>query len=114
MRQFSSWYPLTESGVESNAPDAPAAIQIRREGGDLVAYPTGKSAMVCYYHATRSARAGLRKRFSGEIAAAGSLGLGRLEWRYYSGDDAREHLLKLLYRFERSFGALPTLNQPDP
>lgn len=69
--------------------------------------------MVCYYYAARSARHGLLERFSDEITTAGTLGFGPLEWRHYSADDAREYLLKLLYRFEQSFGAVPTLNQRD-
>ena len=112
MRQFSSWYPLTDSGVREHAPDSAAAVQIRRADG-LVSYADGQSAMVCYVYASTSVRESLRKRFADEIEAPGARGQGPLQFRTYGGDDAGDYLRERLYAFDQNFDELPLFNQPD-
>ena len=47
--RFCPWYPLAEAG--SHAPAAEGVLQVRLADG-LLDYPTGKSAMVHYAHAS--------------------------------------------------------------
>ncbi len=113
MRQFSSWYPLTRAAVEASDVESAAAIQVRRSGGALWDYPDGRSAMICYMFLAESPERGLVEHFEAELDQPGYLGFGPLEWRFYEGEDASDHILRLLYRFSRNFGALPALNQTE-
>ena len=113
MRQFSSWYPLTEDGIADHAPDGAAALQIKRQEG-LVDYASGKSAMLCYFYAGDRAGDALRKRFDEEIANPGALGQGPLLFRYLEGeDDAKEALADVLFKFVNNFGEPPLFNRQD-
>jgi hypothetical protein len=47
--RFCPWYPLAEAGA--HAPDREGVLQVRLAEG-LLDYPTGKSAMVHYEHAS--------------------------------------------------------------
>lgn len=110
MLGFSSWYALTEESLEANAPDEPAAIQVRRTGG-LVDYPSGKSAMV-FYGLADDVAARLAELFDDELAAPGTRGFGSLQFRYYIGDDPRGYIEKVLHRFVQRFGRPPLFNTP--
>lgn len=107
---FCDWIPLTNDDV-MKAPDAPAAVQVSRADKSLVQYPKGKSAMVFYFYAARSARDALRKIFSDELDAQGSMGQGALAFRFLEGgDDAKAHLERLYEEFETRFGGPPILH----
>ncbi|MFB6372552.1 MAG: hypothetical protein ABEN55_05465 [Bradymonadaceae bacterium] len=111
MQQFSSWYPLTDEGVDEHAPDGPAALQIKRADG-LVDYPGGKSAMVCYFYAGDRAADALRERFGDEIDSPGTRGHGELLFRYLEGqEDAKETLGDVLFKFVKNFGEPPLFNR---
>lgn len=111
-RQFSSWYPLTDEGVQEHAPAGPAAIQVRRADG-LVDYPDGQSAMLFYYHTSKNARDVLRREFEDEMNDPGTRGYGPLEFRYLTGDHARDVMEDVLGRFLASFDAPPVFNGDD-
>lgn len=112
MKQFSSWYPLTDDGIETHAPEGAAALQVKRADG-LVDYSSGKSAMVCYFYADEAARA-LRERFDDEIDEPGTRGEGELVFRYLQDDEAKDTLADLLYKFVKKFGEPPRFNRyPD-
>jgi hypothetical protein len=108
---FSQWFPLTSAGVEENAPDAPAAVQLARADKSLVPYPRGKSAMVFYFYAARSAKEALKRLFAEELESAGARGQGPLTFRVLAGgDEARRHLERLYFEFEERFGSAPVLH----
>lgn len=109
-RQFSSWYPLTESGVREHAPEEAAALQVRRAEG-LVDYPEGRSAMLFYYHTSKNAAVLLRREFADELEEPGVRGYGPLEFRYLTGDQSREVMEDVLGRFLSSFEAPPKFNR---
>jgi hypothetical protein len=102
------WFPLTREGL-SEAPDAPAAVQIRRRDG-LVAYPTGKSAMVYYFFAQTSARQSLGTHFADEIERPGARGHGPLLFRFSSESAADLALHHLFETFVARFGRAPILH----
>ena len=115
MRQFSSWYPLTEEGIREHAPDVPAAIQLRREEG-LIDDEGGQSAMVCYIFASGSARDTLMDSFEDEATEPGVRGQGPLEFRYIEseGESTKDYMAELIYKFVRNFGETPLFNrQPE-
>jgi hypothetical protein len=109
---FGAWFPLDDAHVAS-APDAPAAVQLRRADGSLVAYPRGRSAMVFYFFAARSAREALRRLFRDELDEPGARGEGPLAFRVLVGDDARAHLERLYESFAADFGRAPILHPDD-
>jgi hypothetical protein len=103
-----AWFELTRDGL-SAAPDAPAAVQVRRRDG-LVIYPRGKSAMVYYFFAPSSARQSLLTHFVDELDAPGSRGHGPLLFRF-STEDAADLALHHLYEtFVARFGRAPILH----
>lgn len=107
---FGEWLALDVAGV-SSAPDAAAAVQVSRRDRSLVQYAKGKSAMVFYFYAARSAREALRRVFADEIEQTGSRGQGPLAFRVLVGDDAaRVHLERLYFEFEERFGGPPVLH----
>jgi hypothetical protein len=112
--QFTSWYPLDAEGVETHAPQAPAAVEVRVEEG-LVEYASGRSsAMVCYFYATENARETLEDLFVDELDDPGARGHGQLLFRYIDGSErALSHLKKLLHKFYTQFGEFPLFNQKD-
>lgn len=112
MKQFSSWYALTDEAIDEHAPEGPAALQIKRADG-LVDYSSGMSAMVCYFYADRAAPA-LKSRFDDEIETPGVRGEGELLFRYLQDDEAKETLADLLFKFVKKFGEPPQFNRyPD-
>jgi len=114
MKQFSSWYPLTDEGVAGHAPEGAAAFQIKRADG-LIDYPGGKSAMLCYFYAGDRGADALRERFGDEIDSPGSRGFGELRFRYIEGgEEAKETLGDVLFKFVKNFGEPPCFNTyPD-
>ncbi len=111
MQQFSSWYPLTDEGVDAHAPEGPAALQIKTADG-LVDYPSGKSAMLCYFYAGDRAADALRRRFDDELASPGARGHGELRFRYLEGgEEAKETLADVLFKFVKKFGEPPEFNR---
>jgi hypothetical protein len=111
--QFGDWQPLTR-GVVDVALDAPAAVQVARADRQLVAYPSGKSAMVFYFYAARSAREALRRLFDDELLEPGARGEGPLVFRLCPGGDAAKAWLQELFeRFCNDFGRAPILHPDD-
>lgn len=109
-RGFGEWIPLTHEGL-ARCPDAPAAVQLATEDKRLVQYPKGKSAMVFYFYAQRSAREALRRAFADELEERGARGEGPLVYRVLEGgDDVKAHLEKLFGEFEHRFGSAPILH----
>ena len=109
-RGFGPWIPLTREGV-AHAPDGPAAVQVGTEDRRLVAYPKGKSAMVFYLYAQRSAKETLLRVFADELDERGARGQGPLAYRVLEGGDAvRAHLERLFAEFEERFGDAPVLH----
>ncbi|HEY4223812.1 MAG TPA: hypothetical protein VGO62_20790 [Myxococcota bacterium] len=107
---FSDWVALDPHGVAA-APDAPAAVQVSRADRSLAHYPKGKSAMVFYFYAARSAREALKRLFADELDDSGARGQGALAFRVLvGGDAARAHLERLYFEFEERFGAPPVLH----
>lgn len=110
---FGEWIPLTLEGV-ARCPDAPGAVQVSTEDRRLIAYPKGKSAMVFYFYAQRSAREALRRAFADELDERGARGEGPLVFRVMAGgDDVKAHLERLFTEFEERFGDAPTLHAHD-
>lgn len=105
-----AWRPLTTEGL-AEAADAPAAVQLRRREG-LVAYPTGKSAMVFYFFARTSARTALSTHFADELATPGARGHGPLLFRFSTEPNAERALAALLDAFVARFGSAPVLHDP--
>jgi|SRR6266545_2365512 len=100
---FGRWYPLDDAAA--HAPDGPGVLQIRLAHG-LLAYPTGRSAMIHY-----AAAADLR-RHAAELASAhaGREWLCRFAEPAPSADPATAAdamLSELLAAFRRRFGAPP-------
>lgn len=107
---FGGWLPLDAEGI-SSAPDAPCAVQVATRDRRLIAYPSGKSTMVFYFYAARSARGALERLFRDELLEPGARGQGPLSFRVLvGGDDARAHLERLFAEFEARFGAPPILH----
>jgi hypothetical protein len=111
--EFGPWFPLDDDHLEEAA-DAPGAVQLGRADRRLIAYPTGRSAMVFYFYAARSMREALRRLFADELAEPGARGEGPLVWRTCpGGDDVRAHLERLFEEFAASFGRAPSLHPDD-
>jgi hypothetical protein len=111
--EFGPWSPLDDAHLEEAA-DAPGAVQLGRADRRLVAYPTGRSAMVFYFYAARSMREATRRLFADELAEPGARGEGPLVWRACpGGDDVRAHLERLFDEFVARFGRAPILHPDD-
>ncbi len=100
---FGRWYPLGEA--EAHAPSGPGVFQVRLAHG-LLAYPTGRSAMIHYGAAAdlRQAVAELAREHAGRewlcrFADEASAGAAA------SAPDAM--LAELVTAFRRRFGAPP-------
>jgi hypothetical protein len=106
---FGEWVPLDVIRV-ATAPDGPAAVQVRRAVG-LVDYPAGKSAMVYYFFASKSARMALVDLFADEIEAPGTRGQGPLWFRFLEGAQAEPVIARLFEEFQERFGAAPVLHE---
>lgn len=98
--RFCPWYPLAQAG--EHAPDGENVLQLRVADG-LIDYPTGKSAMVRYSHATDARM--LATRWAAELSSHALL-CRHLE--IVDGDCAAL-TAKLLAEFTRRFGAEPSL-----
>jgi hypothetical protein len=111
---FGPWLPLEPTSVDAEAPDVPAAVQLRRADRQLVAYPRGRSAMVFYFYAARSAREALKRLFRDELVEPGARGEGPLEFRCSTGGEAVQRRLETLYdRFVEEFGRAPILHADE-
>lgn len=106
--QFSAWHPLDDAG--RTAPAAPGVLQARAEG--VVAYPSGKSAMIFYDAAGPSTLAS-------HVAGPGRPGLDRaracgaayIRFAVTPAGTAEAELGRLLETFRARFGAVPRANQ---
>ena len=107
---YSKWYPLNDEGVEASGICGAAAVQVRREQG-LIDYGTGKSAMVWYGYFSENSKGRLRDVFRDEMERSGARGQGPLVFRFYSGDDTRDSMVKRARQFAHSFGGPPILNR---
>ena len=99
--QFCPWYQLAEAAT--HAPAIEGVLQLRLARG-LIDYPTGKSAMVRYEHATD-----VRAR---AIALAAELAGRDLLCRHLDADagtDLAQFHAKVRDEFVRRFGAPPAL-----
>lgn len=113
LKQFTSWYGLDEEGVQTQAPEGPAALQVRRAEG-LIEYASGhSSAMVFYCYSSKNARETLQEIFADEIAEPGVRGQGELWFRYIEGDEVLDTLKRRMHKFQTHFGEFPLFNQPD-
>jgi len=104
---FGRWFPLDQAAV--HAPAGPGVYQVRLAHG-LVAYPTGRSAMI-RYGATDDLRAAVAELAR---AYAGREWLCRFADPAADGMDARTRspddlLAELMTAFHRRFGAPPGL-----
>lgn len=100
--RFGPWYPLAEAGDRTPADEG--VLQVRLATG-LIDYPRGKSAMVCYQHAS-DVRAAARALAA---AQAGKPLLCRHLIELDPAIDLAVFYAKLRQEFERRFGAAPTL-----
>jgi hypothetical protein len=111
--EFGPWSPLDDAHLVALA-DAPGAVQLGRADRRLIAYPTGRSAMVFYFYAARSMREATRRLFADELVEPGARGEGSLVWRACpGGDDVRAHLERLFDEFVARFGRAPILHSDD-
>ena len=100
--RFVPWYPLAEAS--KSAPDSAGVYQLKVPSG-LRQYPTGKSAMVGYGHATDLAS---------ELAELGRADDRNLLCRHaveltaHQRENLERVLAELLATFERRFGAPPS------
>jgi hypothetical protein len=112
--QFDDWQALDDETVSLLAPDGPGAVQLSRRDRSLVAYPTGKSAMVFYFYAARSVKDALRKLFADELLAPGARGEGPLLFRCCPGGAPAQTWLEGLFDdFVEQFGRAPILHPDD-
>jgi hypothetical protein len=102
--KFGRWYALAEA--HSCAPAEPGVYQLRVRQG-LVEYPTGKSAMV-HYGAGDDVRAALLE-LSTEHGDRDLLARHAVEMSTIERADPSAAARQLLDRFERRFGAQPTV-----
>ena len=102
--RFCPWYPLADAAA--HAPAAEGVLQLRIATG-LVDYPTGKSAMVHYAHASdvRAAATVLAVRHAGEALLCRHLEIERGE----AVDLAAFHA-KVREEFVRRFGCEPSFS----
>lgn len=107
---FSTWESLDRAGIV-RAPDGPAAVQIRVAEG-LVDYPRGRSAMVFFFFAERSARRALLEKLDTNWGQD-ERGLGQLWYRCLQGPGAREELEGRWDAFYTRFGAPPCLHRDE-
>ena len=103
--RFCPWYPLDDAA--DHAPAAEGVLQLRLADG-VLDYPTGKSAMVHYAHASdlRAAAAALAVRFAGTDLVCRHLDT--------EGEtvDLAGFYARVLDEFVRRFGAAPRLSAP--
>jgi hypothetical protein len=99
--RFCSWYLLAEAA--EHAPAAEGVLQVRLAEG-LVEYPTGKSAMVHYEHASdvRAAAISLARHHAGEPLLCRHLEIAAGE-----AVDAAAFHAKVRDDFVRRFGCPP-------
>lgn len=113
LKRFSAWYSLDKEGVETHAPQGPAALQVRLADG-LIAYPSGhSSAMVFYCYSSKNARETLQEIFADELTTPGTRGHGPLWFRFIQGDEVLDTLKRRMHKFQTHFGEFPLFNQPD-
>ena len=102
--RFCPWYPL--AAAAAHAPAAEGVLQVRIAEG-LLDYPTGKSAMVHYEHASdvRASATQLAERHTGE-----ALLCRHLEIEPGEGVDLAAFHAKVREEFERRFGCAPSFS----
>ncbi len=110
MKKYSSWYPLNEEGLEASSLEGEAAVQVRRQRG-LLDYGHGKSAMVWYGYFQKNSRRRLQEVFQDEWDQPGIRGQGPLVFRYYSGEDAEESMVRRARQFAKRFGGPPLFHR---
>jgi hypothetical protein len=98
--RFCPWYPLDDA--DRHAPAGRGVVQLRVAEG-LLAYPTGKSAMV-HYELVEDVR-DAAVRLAAEHAGRGWLCRHTIE--VSERDDLAAHHERLVTEFLRRFGALP-------
>jgi hypothetical protein len=98
--RFCPWYPLDDA--DRHAPAGRGVVQVRVPDG-LLAYPTGKSAMV-HYELADDVRAAVA-RLAAEHAGRGWLCRHTIE--VSERDDLAAHHQRLVAEFIRRFGAAP-------
>ena len=103
--RFCPWYPLADAAA--HAPAGEGVLQLRIPTG-LLDYPTGKSAMVHYEHASdvRAAATVLAVRHAGEALLCRHLEIEPGE----TVDPAAFHA-KVREEFIRRFGSPPSFSQ---
>lgn len=110
MKMYSKWFALNEDGLAASAIEGEAAVQVRRIQG-LVDYGDAKSAMVWYGYFSENSPGRLQEIFEDEWEQPGIRGQGPLLFRYYSGSDARESMVKRARQFATRFGGPPLFNR---
>lgn len=101
--RFTPWYPLVDA--EASVPAEAGVFQVRASG--LLAYPTGRSAMI-HYGSGPNLRDAVRAFVAGH---------GAHDWlcRHVTGLGSRSpeaHCERLLGRFRSRFGSEPSPSRP--
>ncbi len=103
--RFSDWTAIDEL---RDVPEKPGLFQIKA-GGELLAYPTGKSAMVYYGYAEQLAH-GL-DTFKSDMLPVLELDDKELMVRWMAAEDKEERFKRYLDTFLSNFGSLPVGNE---
>ncbi|MCE9575574.1 MAG: hypothetical protein K8W52_20655 [Deltaproteobacteria bacterium] len=100
--QFGRWYPLDDGAA--HAPPGRGVFQVRAEA--LLAYPTGKTAMV-HYQLAGDVQAEVRA-FAAAHPGRGWLCRHTIEMSATDADDIEAFYLRLVRDFRARFGCEPT------
>jgi hypothetical protein len=106
--KFCPWYPL--EAVAGHAPAGPGVFQVRAPA--LLAYPTGKTAMVHYEVADDVGAAAAR--YAGDHAGRGWLCRHTVEMSAADVDDVVPFYTRLVRDFRARFGCEPTPTPTGP
>jgi hypothetical protein len=102
--RFCAWYPLDEAASHAPAERGVLQVRVRAEDG-LLAYPSGKSAMV-HYELADDVRAAAVAFARGH---AGRGWLCRHTIEVAAADDVAAHHARLVRDFTTRFGARPAV-----